>query len=783
MAMAERLSRCRMVQPGRNGTTRFGVFELDRRSGELRKAGARIRLQIQPLKVLTALLDEPGAVVTREDLKHRIWPEESFGDFDHAVNVAVAKLRAALADSADTPRFIETLPRRGYRFIFPVTFPTEAHDRPAVATWAPPEPTGAKKTRFPPGAVAAGLAVIVAAGAIAWWSYSRKPHMLTDKDTVVLADLSNTTGDPVFDGTLRQGLSVQLEQSPFLRLISEERIEQTLRLMGQPPDAHLTPEIARQLCQRTDSAAVLDGSIAKLGSQYVLGLKVVDCGSGDVLAEEQATADSKEHVLKTLAEASSNLRWRLGESLGTVKRFSTPVEQVTTPSLEALQAYSLGRTTLIDKEDHLAAARLFQRAIELDPNFAMAYASLGLAYAHLSEKQSLGYYRMAYELRDRVSERERFYIEAHYHESVTGDWEKARDVYELWAQTYPRDDVAHLNLSMIYLHLGEFDKAPVQANESLRLLPGDCISYGAVAGSLVDLNRLEDARTIAQEAQAKKLECVHLNYALYVLAFLRGDTTEMNQQVDLAAGKYGVGLLPLQARTAAYYGQLKRARELFLGATNSAQQSRRKELAALMEVEAAQAEALFGNTGAARQLAAAGLAISNGSDVEGVAALVLAIAGDTAGSESLIDDLAARFPKNTIVQFNYLPAARAQLALDRQDPSRAIQALQPAAPYELGDMEHFNSGYPVYLRGQTYLAAHQGSEAAAEFQKILDHPGVVLNDPIGALARLGLARAYAARGNTGNAKAAYREFFTLWKNADPDIPVLQRAKAEFAALH
>jgi len=772
-----------MVQPGRNGTTRFGVFELDRRSGELRKAGDRIRLQIQPLKVLTALLDEPGAVVTREDLKHRIWPEESFGDFDHAVNVAVAKLRAALADSADTPRFIETLPRRGYRFIFPVTFPTEAHDRPAVASWAPPEPTGAKKTRFPPGAVAAGLAVIVAAGAIAWWSYSRKPHMLTDKDTVVLADLSNTTGDPVFDGTLRQGLSVQLEQSPFLRLISEERIEQTLRLMGQPPDAHLTPEIARQLCQRTDSAAVLDGSIAKLGSQYVLGLKVVDCGSGDVLAEEQATADSKEHVLKTLAEASSNLRWRLGESLGTVKRFSTPVEQVTTPSLEALQAYSLGRTTLIDKEDHLAAARLFQRAIELDPNFAMAYASLGLAYAHLSEKQSLGYYRMAYELRDRVSERERFYIEAHYHESVTGDWEKARDVYELWAQTYPRDDVAHLNLSMIYLHLGEFDKAPVQANESLRLLPGDCISYGAVAGSLVDLNRLEDARTIAQEAQAKKLECVHLNYALYDLAFLRGDTTEMNQQVDLAAGKYGVGLLPLQARTAAYYGQLKRARELFLGATNSAQQSRRKELAALMEVEAAQAEALFGNTGAARQLAAAGLAISNGSDVEGVAALVLAIAGDTAGSESLIDDLAARFPKNTIVQFNYLPAARAQLALDRQDPSRAIQALQPAAPYELGDMEHFNSGYPVYLRGQAYLAAHQGSEAAAEFQKILDHPGVVLNDPIGALARLGLARAYAARGNTGNAKAAYREFFTLWKNADPDIPVLQRAKAEFAALH
>src|SRR5882757_8586050 len=469
-----------MVQPGLNGTTRCGVFELDKRSGELRKAGARIRLQIQPLKVLTALLEEPGEVVTREELKRRIWPENSFGDFDHAVNVAVAKLRAALADSADTPRFIETLPRRGYRFIFPVNLPAEAHVRPMVASLALPLPTAAKPTRFPGRAVAAGMAALVAAGAFAWWFYSRKPHLLTDKDTVVLADLTNTTGDPVFDGTLRQGLAVQLEQSPFLSLISDERIQQTLRLMGQPPDARLTPEIARQLCQRTDSAAVLDGSIAKLGNQYVLGIKAVNCANGDVLAEEQATADSKEHVLKTLADTSSKLRWRLGESLGTVKKFSAPVEQVTTPSLEALQAYSLGRTNLIDKEDHLAAVPLFQRAIDLDPNFAMAYASLGMAYFELSEKDRLAAFRKAYELRDGVSERERFYIEAHYHDYVTGDWEKAREVYELWAQTYPRDDVAHLNLSVDQSHLGEFDRARAEAGESLRLLPADCISYGAV---------------------------------------------------------------------------------------------------------------------------------------------------------------------------------------------------------------------------------------------------------------------------------------------------------------
>jgi DNA-binding winged helix-turn-helix (wHTH) protein/Tfp pilus assembly protein PilF len=771
-----------MVLPGLNGTTRFGVFELDRRSGELRKAGSRIRLQIQPLKVLTALLEEPGAVVTREELKHRIWPQDSFGDFDHAVNVAVAKLRAALADSADTPRFIETLPRRGYRFIYPVDLPAHTSDHAADPSQAHPLPTTAKMSRIARAVIVATVSVSILSGAFAWWFHSRKPRMLTDKDTVVLADLTNTTGDPVFDGTLRQGLSVQLEQSPFLSLISDERIQQTLRLMGQPPDARLTPETARELCQRTDSAAVLDGSIAKLGNQYVLGLKAVSCASGEVLAEDQTTADSKELVLKTLADSSSKLRWKLGESLSTVKKFSTPVEQVTTPSLEALQAYSLGRTTLIDKEDHVAAVPLFERAIELDPNFAMAYASLGMAYFELSEERSLGYFRMAYDLCDRVSERERFYIEAHYHEYVTGDWEKAREVYELWAQTYPRDDVAHLNLSIIYLHLGEFDRAQVQASESLRLLPADCISYGAVMASMISAGHLEQAGAIARDAQEKKVDCHHLSYARYELAFLRGDTLGMSRRSDSSPGYFGVGLSPLQARTAAYYGQLKQARELFQAAINSAGQSKQQELAGLLQVQQAELEALFGNTDGARKHAAAGLALSKGRDVEGTAALTLAMTGDTARGQSLVDDLAARYPKNTLVQFDYLPAARAQLALAHNDPSRALQSLQAAAPYELGDMDHGNAGYPIFLRGQVYLAVHQGAEAAAEFQKIIDHPGLVLNDPIAALARLGLARAYAAQSNTSKAKTAYGDFLSLWKNADPDVPVYQQARDEFAAL-
>ena len=776
-----------MVQPGRNGTTQFGVFELDRRSGELRKAGARIRLQIQPLKVLTALLDEPGAVVTREELKHRIWPEESFGDFDHAVNVAVAKLRAALSDSADTPRFIETLPRRGYRFIYPLSLPAPVAgngvDGHSVTREFLLQPAPAAHTRRPLRAAIAGVIAVILSSAFAAWFFLRNPHVLTDKDTVVLADLVNTTGDPVFDGTLRQGLSVQLEQSPFLSLISEGRIQQTLRLMGQPPDTRLTPEIARELCQRTGSAAVLDGSIAKLGNVYVLGLKAVNCVNGDVLAEEQATVDSKEHVLKTLADTSSKLRYRLGESLGTVKKFSAPVEQVTTPSLEALQAYSLGRTTMIDKEDHLAAVPLFQRAIELDPNFAMAYASLGMAYFELSEKDRLAAFRKAYELRDGVSERERFYIEAHYHDYVTGDWEKAREVYELWAQTYPRDDIAHLNLSVDQSHLGEFDRARVEAGESLALLPADCISYGAVVGALINGGRLEEAQKVVGEAQAKKIDCLHLNYALYELAFLHGDVAKMNQIAELPAPKYGFGILTLQAHTAAYSGQWKRARELFLSAINSSGQPRRPELTGVLEVQEAEMEALFGNSAAARQQALAALDLTSGSDTQGIAALILAIAGDTDRAESLIEDLDERFPRNTLVQDNYLPAARAQLELNRRDPAKALQALEAAAPYELGDMDHSNTGYPIYLRGQAYLAAHQAAAAAAEFQKLLDHPGVILNNPIAALARLGRARAYAAQGDTSRAKAAYTDFLSLWKNADSDVPIYQQAKTEFAALH
>jgi len=634
-------------------------------------------------------------------------------------------------------------------------------------------------------AVPVVLVALAVAGGLYYRSHQSK--RLTEKDTIVLADFTNTTGDSVFDGTLRQGLTVQLEQSPFLGLVPDQRIQQNLRLMGQPPDARLTPEIARELCQRTEGAAVLDGSIASLGSQYVLGLKAESCRTGDSLAEEQARAAGKEQVLAAMDKAAANLRSKLGESLSTVQKFDTPIEQATTPSLEALQAYSLGRKTLAAKGDNAAAVPLFQRAIRLDTNFAMAYASLGTSYGNLGET-NLGAEntRKAYELRERVSEREKFYIESHYYSIVTGDLEKARRAYELWAQTYPRDWLPPDNLGGIYRILGQYDKRLAENRESLRLDPTSAWSYAYLVYPYLNLNRLEEARATAEEAQAKHLDSPLLRIGLYQLAFLQNDASGMAQQVNWAAGKSGVEdvLLAREADTAAYSGRLGEARDFSRRAVASAARAEEKEKAAIYEADAALREALFGNAAAGRQRATAALGLSTGRDVKYGAALALAMVGDAARARALAEDLAKRFPEDTLVQFNYLPTLHAQFALSRNDASKAIEALQAAAPYELGDPTEaftFLSLYPVYVRGEAYLAGHQETgAAAAEFQKILDHRGVVFNEPIGALAHLGLARGEALKGDLAKARVAYEDFLTRWKDADPDIPILKQAKAEYA---
>ena len=614
-----------------------------------------------------------------------------------------------------------------------------------------------------------------------WLFFSRKAHALTDKDTLVLADFTNTTGDPVFDGTLRQGLSVQLEQSPFLSIISDQQIQQTLKMMDQKPDAKLTPEIAREICQRTQSAAVVNGSVANLGSQYVIGLKAVNCRTGDSLAQEQATAEAKERVLTALGEVAAKLRGKLGESLSTVQKIDTPIEQATTPSLEALQAYSMGMETLVGKADSAAGVPMFQRAIRLDPNFVMAYAALGASYSNLGENDlAAENARKAYELRERVSEREKFFVETFYYEFGPGDLEKARQVYELWHQTYPRDWVAPAGLSNIFTSLGRFDKALVEEREALRL-SASALNYANLFGGYLNLYRLEEARATANEAQANNFDSPALRTGLYLLAFSQNDAEGMARQVDWATGKPGVEdvQLSLESSTAAYSGRLADAQEFSRRAVASAERAEEKEVAAGYRVDAALREAHFGNAAEARRRVTSALGTSKDREVQYEAALALALTGDGARAQSLADDLGKRFPEDTIVQFNYLPTVQALVAVTHNEPMKAIEALKPAAAYELGSNL---SLYPVFARGEAYLAAQQGTEAAVEFQKILDHRGIVLNEPIGALAHLQIGRAYAMQGDTAKAKAAYQEFLTLWKDADPDIPILKEAKAEYAKL-
>ena len=646
-----------------------------------------------------------------------------------------------------------------------------------------------------------GVAGVALIGAVlgGWLYRARQARALADTDTIVVADFVNKTGDPVFDDTLRQGLAAQLQQSPFLNLLSDQKIQQTLLLMGRTADSKLTPELARDVCQRSGSKAYLSGSISTLGSEYVIGVKAVNCQTGDALALQQVTADNKERVLKALDEATTQLRERLGESLRTIRKLDTPIEEATTPSLEALQAYSLGRKTMMGKGDYSAAVPMFERAITLDGRFAMAYALLGTCYNNLGEKNlAEENTQHSYTLRGHVSEWERFYIESHYYHFVTGDLEKARQVYETWAQTYPRENVPPGNLGDIYLKLGQYDKSLVEDQEAIRLAPTVTQNYANLVETYTRLDRFGDARRSEDEAAGKKVDSPNLHFYAYNLSFLQHDAEGMAQQAAWAAGKpkYENIMLYLQADVTGYAGKLAKARDLSRLAVESSLHAEQAEIAARCEASAALREATFGNVAEARQQAAAALAFSHGRDEAFVAGLALAVAGDSAGAQTLADELAKRYPLDTIVQFNYLPSLRGQIALNRAaagpkdapkaiEAMKAVEALQPAGPYEFGAPANSAltiSMYPVYVRGSAYLQARQGAAAVAEFQKIVERPGVVVGESIGALAYLGLARGYAMSGDGANAKAAYEAFFQLWKEADPDVPVLKAAHAEYAAI-
>ena len=751
---------------------RFGTFEMDVRVGELRKQGKRIKVQEQPFHVLTVLLRHPGEVVTREELRNQNWPPDTFVDFDNSLNTAINKLREALGDSADNPRFIETLPRRGYRFIAPVTGVDETARGSASGVSA------AARTRTRKIVVTVAVVVLAAgiAGGLVW--RARQARHLTEKDTIVLGDFANSTGDAVFDGTLREGLSVQLQQSPFLSLVSGEGIQQTLQMMGQPGNVRLTPQIAREVCQRTNSTAALDGSIALIGTRYDLIVKAVNCVNGDLLASTEAQANDKSHVLDALNTTASEMRRKLGESLNTVQKYNTPLEQATTPSLEALQAFSLGVKATFAGD--VAAVAFFQRAIQLDPNFAAAYDAMGDENEVIGTALAVENIRKAFELRTRVSEREKLIIEGDYYNFVTGDLMKGRQSFILGEQIYPHEVNFRVGLGGVYNALGQYEAGLREYQEAVRLAPSP-MSYRFLVYTYLLLNRDGDSAAVAREAHGKGLDS-GLGAILYSFAFYRNDTAEMSRQVAAGAGEDL--LLALEADTAAYFGHLGRARELSRQASSSAKRAGENESSATYEAVAALREGLFGNVNQAGKRTALAKERSDGPDKYYAVVLALAYTGDE--SQGLADNFNESFPENTAVQFNYLPTLRAKLALNHANPQQALDTLEAAAPYELGlpTLWFYNwpNLYPVYVRGEAYLALHRGGEAAKEFQKILDHRGIVLNEPIGALAHLQLGRAYSMQGDTAKARAAYQEFLTLWKDADPDIPIFRQAKAEYASL-
>jgi len=632
--------------------------------------------------------------------------------------------------------------------------------------------------------VAAAL-LLLAVGAIFYFR-SHKPQQLTDKDVIVLADFANTTGDPVFDSTLKEAVAADLDQSPFFNVLSDRKVSEMLKLMGRSTGERITRDVGRELCLRTGSKALLVGSIAALGSHYALGLKAIECGNGDVLAASEGEASSREKVLQTLGTQLADLRGKLGESLASIQKFDKPLEEATTSSLEALQAYSEGQRLAREKGD-TDALPFLKRAVELDPNFARAYASLGVRYNNLGQASlAIENVRRAYELRDRVSEREKYYIACTYFTLVTGELEKAIQQYELWIQDYPRDYVAQTNLGVNYFSLGQFERAAAVTREALALEPDSILGYNNLGVAYFSLNRLDEAKSTFDEALARKLDGPYLRQSIYYLDFLSGDAAGMQQQFAWAMGKPGAEdiLMSAQSDTEAYHGRLQKARQLSLQAEQSAKRNDSKETAAFWQGNEALREAEFGNAAEARKQADEALALAPGRDVWVETALALARSGDVSGAGKLVDQLNQEFPLDSLMQNYWLPTIQAAIALEHGNSAKAIELLQAAVPYELADPPPFSAGtmYPVYLRGQAYLRAGNGAQAAMQFQKILDHPGVIVNFPLRALTYLGLAEGRALSGDHAGARTAYQDFFALWKDADSDIPILQRARSEYSRI-
>ena len=733
----------------------------------------------------------PTAAVIFDAILHRAptaavrWNPEVPAELERIINKALEKEREmryqsaseVLADLKRLKRDVDS--QRSLRV---AGLPAADASRDGVSLAPSAEEAAKPSSRVRPQrrwAVAAAVAVALTVLGAALVHYRRRPA-LTERDLVVLADFVNTTGEPLFDGTLKQALAVQLGQSPFLNIFPEERIRVTLRFMGRPADERVSREVAREICQREGIKALLAGSISGLGENYAITLEAVNAQTGEILASEQVEARGKEQVLTALGRAASRLRAKLGESLSSIQKFDAPLQQATTSSLEALRAFSLGDQQRAKGAD-FDAIPFFKRAIELDPNFALAYARLAAAHNNIGEIEQAGEYaKKAFELRDRVSERERFYIAARYYDSVTGETNKTIENYETWRGTYPRDYIPWTNLAGLYLNLGQCDKALEEARGATKLEPDRPFAFLNLATAYMGLNRLEEAKAILDKALAENPDSSAIRVARFVIACVQGDATAMQRCADAARGKPGEeGLFMAQGQAAAFTGELQRARESFRRSVELALRSNLRESAAGVQAQGALIEAEFGNARYAREGAGAALTLGRAKAAPAIAAIAVARAGDAGRAQRLVDELARRFPADTLLNATLLATARAAIELQADNPGKAVELLRPASQYEFG---YYAGFVPIYLRGQAYLRAKDGGKAAAEFQKILEHRGVDPISPLYALAHLGLARASAMAGDTVKSRLAYQNFLALWRNADPDIPVLREAKAEYARL-
>ena len=759
-------------------SARFQDFELDLHSGELRKTGApALRLPEQSFQILRILLERSGKVVSRTEIRQHLWPDGTIVEFEHSIGAAMNRLRQALGDSAENPRFIETLSRRGYRWMAGAEWVAERGVGSPLAPegLAQHEPREAPRSQRLPWWVVASSMTLVLGLALGWHLYSRRERPLTEKDTIVLADFMNSTGDPVFDDALRQGLRVQLEQSPFLNVLSEQKVDEQLKLMMRPIGGSLTPQLARDICQRAGSTAVVKGSISRLGSSYVLGLSAFNCHTGEELDNQQVEITNRELVLKALGAAAQKMRVKLGESLATVERFNTPVQQATTPSLEALKAYSLG-VSKWGQGDPPGAIPLFQKAIELDPDFAMAHMQLGRSYNNLGQfGLSQEPIRKAYELRNRASERERFDIVTGYHQFVSFDLRQTIENCELWEQSYPREFTPHRILGAETAVFGRYERSAGEFAKARDLDSTQALPYAGLMEDYTALDRLADAEAIYRDAEAHHVATGIVQAPFYRLAFLKGDAQEMARMTTALSSEPGFEIMSLrgEANTAAYFGQIRATRELTARIREIG--LREKDTAGVADViaEAAFREELVGNSEEASTYAA------EAAKLGGEPPTALMLVSDPAAATKMVDLLESKSPPDGYMYKVRIPLIRGAIELKRGNAARALELFAPALPYEAGWLDSY---MPAYLRGEAYLLAHRGQEAAAEFQKIISHRGVVLNTEIGAVAHVGLARAYAIQGDKARAKAAYEDFLTLWKDADHGIPILKQAKDEYAKL-